>query len=517
MTGFAPIRGLAAVCGAVALALTGTGAPAALAARAVDGSRAGAVTARVAYGGRGTTVALGARRDGRPPLHVTLRLSRAQIPVRSKVTVKGKVRPRVRGDRVVLQARQDGGKWHPVTTGRTNRAAKYRLHWRAGSPGEYLLRVRARAARTHRAGVSNTRRLTVVGSTTGVVATGAGHSCAIVNGGAVKCWGSNTYGQLGNGTTTSSLTPVTVTGITTATAITAGGERSCALLRDHTVRCWGRNSRGELGNGTTSDSDVPVPVSGITTATAVSTGLGPHTCALLADRTIRCWGYNNFGQLGNATTTDSSNPVSVTGIHTATAISAGGDHSCAVLSSGRVRCWGYNVYGQLGGKGAPGDSTVPVVVTGIHTATAVAAGGFHSCAALAERTVRCWGSNRFGQLGDTSTTDSTTPVAVDGITTASGAPAAGGNHACTVLTGLRVRCWGFNGFGQLGNATTTDSSTPVTVTGLAPVTAVSSGVGHSCAVSVSGRVSCWGHNISGQLGNGTTTDSDVPVAVVGLD
>ena len=205
------------------------------------------------------------------------------------------------------------------------------------------------------------------------IAAGAGHACSIISDGTVRCWGSNWVGQLGDGTTIDSPTPVTVNGITTATAIAASGYHTCATLSDGTVRCWGLNDFGQLGDGTTTDSLTPVTVSGITTAIAVSTS-HYSTCVVLADGTVRCWGRNNYGQLGNGTTIDSTTPVMVIGITTATAIAGGEEvyHACSLLSDGTVRCWGANWYGQLG-DGTGLDSSLPVMVSGITTATAIAA------------------------------------------------------------------------------------------------------------------------------------------------
>jgi len=187
---------------------------------------------------------------------------------------------------------------------------------------------------------ATTTNFALANATATAIAAGGSHACALLTGGSVRCWGSNFSGQLGNGTTTNDPipTPVVVSGITTATAISAGNGNTCALLTGGSVRCWGDNYYGQLGNGTTTNSSTPVAVSGITTATAISAG-GYHTCALLTDGSVRCWGYNNYGQLGNGTTTDSSTPVAVGGITTAIAISAGGYHTCALLTGGSVRCW----------------------------------------------------------------------------------------------------------------------------------------------------------------------------------
>jgi alpha-tubulin suppressor-like RCC1 family protein len=298
------------------------------------------------------------------------------------------------------------------------------------------------------------------------VAAGGYHTCALLADGSVRCWGLNSDGQLGDGTSQIlRLTPVAVSGMSTATAIAAGGYHSCALLADGSVRCWGLNFDGQLGDGTRSDRSTAVKVVGIGTAVAITAG-SSHTCALLADGSVRCWGLNYFGQLGDgAGTYRSSTPVQAYGITTAVAVAAGGafGHTCAVLADHTARCWGWNFDGELG-DGTTIDSPTPVTVTGIGTAIAIAAGGSHSCALLADGTARCWGDNHHGQLGDEESDlfEHPLPVEVDAIATAT---AAGGpwGHTCAVLADGSARCWGFNDSGQLGDGTTTDRLTPVDV------------------------------------------------------
>ena len=443
--------------------------------------------------------------------------------------------------------------------------------------------------------------------------------------GQVFCWGNNTYGQLGNDTTTSSPVPVLVQGITQASRVSVGGNHVCALVQGQ-VFCWGRNDSGQLGNGTKADSSIPVAMSGISDATQVAAGgsfVADFSCVLRINRTVWCAGSNRDGSLGNGTGASSSILVRVRGITDAVQISAGLRHMCARLSNGQVKCWGLNMTGELG-NARTHNSSVPVVVKSILTARSIAVGGEQTCALLkggkikcwgadengkqwnrklgakrllpvalkaplltkisaggdtvcaidrhgaawcagdndsaqlgqgklfdsltksyrflrvkhlsgaqaisvgdeqacalqgvgANARVKCWGDNSYGQLGNGMQAIRSTPVTVRGITKARQVDTENAS-TCAVLQDGTVSCWGANGGERLGLSpkVTADRTTPIHIKGIAGAIQVSGADSHACALLKSGRVRCWGRNKSGELGNGTRTGGPSPVYVKNL-
>ena len=350
--------------------------------------------------------------------------------------------------------------------------------------------------------------------------------------GSAWAWGQGTSGQLGNGTTTNSSTPVPVSlpSGTTVIAIGAGADgHNLVLTPTGQMLGWGWNPFGQVGNGTTSTGGcscitTPVAVSlpSGTTVTAVAAG-GNHSLALTSSGQVLAWGFNGTGQLGNGTTTNSNIPVPVSlpSGTIVTAIAAGAQHSLALTSSGQVLAWGGNTYGQLG-NGTTSNSSTPVQVSLFvgTTVTAIASGATHSLAVTSSGQVLAWGGGYFGQLGDGTTTSSSTPVAVSlpsGTTVT--AIAGGGQHSLALTSSGNVLAWGHNLYGQLGTGTTSDSSTPVAVSlpSGTTVTAISGGSNHSLALTSNGHVRAWGYNMDGELGNGTTTTTGclcIPVPVV---
>jgi alpha-tubulin suppressor-like RCC1 family protein len=326
------------------------------------------------------------------------------------------------------------------------------------------------------------------------------HTCIVSSGGSTFCKGNNSFGQLGNGTTASSPTFVPTTGATGASEVTVGAWFSCVRIGG-TVKCWGENVSGQLGDATNNDSSVPVSVAGLSGAVQITAG-GSHACALIGNPgTVKCWGLNAQGQLGDGTTTSSNIPVAVTGITTAISIDAGEAHTCAILSDGTARCWGGNGNGQLG-NGTNTSSSVPVTVSGFSGGNQIAAGSTHTCAkyTAGPTKVACWGNNTQGQLGIGTTTSSNTPVVVTPVTPVMGVRA-GYFHTCALVSATLVNCWGGNSSGQLGNASLTDSLVPVAPvspgTGLTYVVANAMSYG-SCAYS-SSAVNCWGANYNNQI------------------
>ena len=296
-------------------------------------------------------------------------------------------------------------------------------------------------------------------------------ACASFSG-AIKCLGRNGSGQLGNGTTTDSMSSaVVVQGLSESiTQLASGDSHTCGLESGGRVKCWGSNSSGQLGDGSTTTRTSAVSVSGLSGATFVGAG-GNTTCAVVALGAVKCWGDNSRGGLGNGTTTNSSTPVSVSGVTDATKVfTNSGGTSCALIKGGSVKCWGSNLAGGVGNGTInttfPYAQFTPVTVTGISTAVDLNLGYGHACAVLADGTVKCWGSNGSGQLGIGPAGTQSTPVAVSGISNAVALGRGDGLYTCALLTfgpggvGGNVKCWGYNSDGMVGNGGTNSTSSP---------------------------------------------------------
>lgn len=339
------------------------------------------------------------------------------------------------------------------------------------------------------------------------ISAGEYHNCALLDSGGVHCWGDNYRGQLGNGLSGNgqeSAEPVRVTGISSAVHIAAGTSHNCAALRGGSVSCWGYNFRGQLGNGNTTTSATPVSVTGITDAIAVAAG-GDHSCALRSNGAIKCWGYNGDGELGHGGNEFYlTSPVDVAGIATATAISARHLHTCALLSTNTVKCWGRNSDGQLGDGTYTSPRRTPVDVLGLANVARISAGWLHSCATLGSGGVVCWGSNTYGMLGTGNTTASNTYVSAYSTMTGSTAIAAGEQHSCVIrLATGRIECWGYNGNGRLGYGTINATGItigPAKALAIDSFSSITAGRTHTCALTTGGSAKCWGQNAGGQIG-----------------
>jgi len=353
------------------------------------------------------------------------------------------------------------------------------------------------------------------------IAAGEGHSVALKSDGTVWTWGWNRDGQLGDGTVTDRLTPVKVLKLTGVTAISAGGYHTVALKSDGTVWAWGSNQFGQLGDGSSGvniSKNTPVQVTGLGGVIAIAAG-HEFTMALARDRTVWGWGNNYSGVIGDWNTYPagiSPIPVQVSGLPV-TAIAAGFEHALVLVKDGSVWTWGTNSSGQLGGGtvGSNGRRYVPQQVLAGATVFAAGGGSYktrHSTIIMLDGKVRTFGLNYHGQLGNGTTANSNTPVPVSGMNSAMAA-SEGSDFTTVLRSDGKVWSWGDNYHGQLGDGTTTVRLTPVQVSGLAGVTALVAGGKHALALKNDRTVWGWGYNSNGRLGDGTTTSRSTPVPV----
>lgn len=345
---------------------------------------------------------------------------------------------------------------------------------------------------------------------------GWSYVCAVTTGDEPYCWGSNIWGELGNGEAARSPLPVAIADESGYVDLAAGNSHACAVRSDHAAFCWGENNDGELGDGSTGRSASPVAVVDTLPGAFERIGAGArHSCGLNTDSLAYCWGDNLYGQLGDSSATASSTaPTAVVGGYAFGSIEVGGRHTCALDPDGQAWCWGRNADGQLGDSTTT-NAEAPTAVVGRHVFGSIGAGREHSCGLDGDGQALCWGSNSHGQLGDGTTTNDSVPRTVSGGHAFTSADA-GGWHTCAIDNEGQGWCWGRNGDGQLGdNNRGTDSPEPVAVSAsFTSLAALSTGMSHTCAVDDDGQAYCWGDNTEGQLGNGTATSYEpVPVPV----
>jgi alpha-tubulin suppressor-like RCC1 family protein len=373
--------------------------------------------------------------------------------------------------------------------------------------------------------------------------------CSRMSDATVRCSGLNNLGQSGDGTTNQSLSPVVVQAVggggtlSNVTQVVTGPSHACARISNGTAVCWGDNTNGQLGDGSSGGtSTTPVQVKN----TAGSGALGGvvslaagfyHTCALLTNHTVDCWGDNGYYQLGTGGNAPSGLPVAVKGLTNVAGVTAGQYDTCTVQTDHTARCWGTNNFGQLGTANFNATPLPKPVRNGKNSANLtsviqISAGPESTCAVLSSKTikneVRCWGDNHFGQLGTNNLTSTNKPVAVkatsgtgnlQNILQVSTSGGANGDHSCARTKSSTAVCWGSNNYGQMGNGTKgtlikrpiviRNGSGKATLTG---ITQILAGIISTCAVISGKSAQCWGFNSSGQFGNGGAHDALRPVA-----
>ena len=360
-------------------------------------------------------------------------------------------------------------------------------------------------------------------NTDSTISAGGQTTCDVRAGGVAYCWGNNTYGQLGNGSTINSSEPTQVLGGYTWQSISteddtftgANVATTCGITTSGTGYCWGANTYGDVGDGTTTERLVPTAISGGYTWATISVGF-TDVCGVTTSGAGYCWGYNGAGEVGDGTTTQRTSPTAVSGSYTWASIYDSRATTCGVTTSGAGYCWGSNTYGQIG------DTTTtnrysPTAVSGSYTWSTIVTGTNISCGVTTSGAGYCWGSNNYGQVGDGTTTDRHSPTSISGSYT--WASISGDGYAsCGVTTAGVGYCWGYNGAGEVGDGTTTQRTSPTAVSGNYIFSAISTGADYTddtdCGLTTSGLDYCWGYNNNSQIGDETTTSRSAPTAVV---
>lgn len=353
------------------------------------------------------------------------------------------------------------------------------------------------------------------------IGAGENHTCMLKSNGAAYCWGSNSAGQLGNGSSKSSMTPAAVSGGLRFESISVGWDHACGVTADNEAYCWGRGRYGRLGNGSPENSMTPTPVAGELSFTSVNAGMA-HTCGITTDGAAYCWGRGEDGILGNDSIDSSLVPVPVSGGHTFGSIHAGSATTCGISTDGKAYCWGASDFGNLLGLG-PEDrdgKRAPAPVSGNFTfkPDSINVGLDHICAISTANDAVCWGRGRYGKLGIGSgpglgvIKNLMTPQTVNGdISFAS--LATGVFQTCGVAVDGKAYCWGRNGSGQLGDGSTTMRTEPVAVSGDVEFTEMTVGVDHACGIASNEDVYCWGNGSEGKLGTRSSDNELNPVKV----
>jgi alpha-tubulin suppressor-like RCC1 family protein len=346
----------------------------------------------------------------------------------------------------------------------------------------------------------------------GALAAGADHTVLATPQGLLYAWGRNTYGQIGDSSTTTRTSPTPVPSLTGVIRLAAGDSHTLALTWDGRVFAWGYNNNGRLGDGTTTNRTAPVLVPSLTDVVAIAAG-GSHSLALTASGAVYAWGVGTSGQLGQGVATSLTAPTIVPGLTGIVAIAAGESHSLALSNTGQLHAWGANGVGQLG-DGSTTTKTSPVLVSSLTQVSAIRAGGTHTLARLHSGAVYAWGGGSQGQLGLGGLANVTTPTLLTGLVALE--LDAGELHSLSINPDGTMATWGDNAYGKLGDGSTTDRTAPFALASPTSVAFIAGGDDHSVAVTTDGHVWTWGGNTYGQLGDGTTTGQVAPLDVLSV-
>lgn len=364
--------------------------------------------------------------------------------------------------------------------------------------------------------------LTPITAYAGILSAGNNHTCLLKANGGAFCWGDNSVGQLGNGSTESSMVPVPVSGDLRFTSISAGWDHTCGITVDSKAYCWGRGRYGRLGNGSAENSMMPAAVSGGLSFKSVDSGMA-HTCGLTADGEAYCWGRGEDGILGNNSVDSSKTPVPVSGGLAFGSIHAGSATTCGITTDGDAYCWGASDFGNLLGQGE-GElerKITPGLVAGgfRFEPGSIGVGLDHVCAISQSDKAVCWGRGRYGKLGIGSGAglgvieNLKTPREVRGRLSFRSI-ATGVFQTCGIATNRKAYCWGRNGAGQLGDGTTTMRVEPVAVSTNQRFNELTVGNNHACGVSTDDEIYCWGNGAAGKLGTRSSDNELTPNEVV---
>ena len=352
-----------------------------------------------------------------------------------------------------------------------------------------------------------------------VVSAGNEHTCAVNTGKSLYCWGNNTGGAVGDGSSGNDRPAPTRVGASGVwVTVSAGGAHTCAITTGKSLYCWGFSNSGQVGDGTTTQRPSPKKIGTSGVWANVSAG-GAHTCAISTGKSLYCWGRNNEGQIGDGTfgtpANDRHAPKKIGSSGVWAGVSAGTLHTCAVTTGKSLYCWGDNQAREIGDGTTDTPRPLPSRVGGSGVWALAAGGDFHTCAITTGKSLYCWGFNGSGQIGDGTTTSPRplpTKIGTSGVWVGVSASGINGNaHTCATTTANSLYCWGYNADGQIGDGTVgTNRPSPKKIGTSGVWTGSSGGTAHTCAISTGKSLYCWGRNQHGQVGDGTTTPRPSP-------